>query len=159
MKPSSRRIGLALLLAAGMGVASPVLAETSRLVAVATPGESPVVQNISGDAPRVLDVHKAAAPRHPRPARRHVARLHHHGHLPPVARPGLASVVLVEPIPGPFKRRGPIVPMPAYFIDGIASAFTTPPPPIHCQRARPDPSLPDPHLYREVPLVCAYDRD
>jgi hypothetical protein len=67
--------------------------------------------------------------------------------------------VLVEPIPSPFRRRGPIVPMPAYFIDGVASAFTTPPPPIHCQRRRPDPSLPDPRLYREVPLVCADDRD
>ena len=159
----SARTTLAIVLALGV-VASPALAQTPAgpqptLPPVSPTKASPVVDTIAESRPPLV-VRKTASPHAARPARRHLAHHHSHDSRPiDVERPALAGVLLVEPIPPRPEAPRPIVPMPAYFVDGIASAFTTPPPPVVCERRRPDPLLPDPRLYREVPLACGSDID
>jgi hypothetical protein len=136
--PSARAgLALGLFAAAGLAFGPVALAQTPSGVQPALP------QPIAGA--------KAV------PARRHVAHYRHHGRPIDVERPALAGVLLIEPIPTRIDPPRPTVPTAAYFVDGIASAFTTPPPPVVCERRRPDRSLPDPRLYREVPLQCGYD--
>jgi hypothetical protein len=98
-----------------------------------------------------LTVHKHAA-----------ARMRHHRHVAsgleePVERPALAGVTLVQPIPHPNQPPHFTVPVPAYPLENIAGFYITPPPPVICHRVRRDPDAPDPHLYREVPVVCEAD--
>lgn len=109
----------------------------------------------TGKAAPALDVHKAPAHRtHHRYARRH----HPRGVAVAFDRPALAGVALAAPLPPLVEPPRPIVPMPAYFIDGIASALTIPPPPLVCgdRPRRPDLAH-NPRLYREQPVACDYD--
>ena len=161
---TSARAGLALGLfaAAGLAFGPMALAQTPSGVQPALPQPiagakaSPVVNTLAIPRP-ALDVRKSTPKHAARPARRHVAHYRHHGRPIDVERPALAGVLLIEPIPPRTDPPRPTVPTAAYFVDGIASAFTTPPPPVVCERRRPDRSLPDPRLYREVPLQCGYD--
>jgi hypothetical protein len=98
-----------------------------------------------------------------RPQRIHHARrvtrhyLVRHEGRPPLERPALAGVALVEPLPAPPEPPHITVPVPAYPLESLAAAFTTPPPPIVCEPTRRDPTAPDPHLYKEAPVACAPD--
>ena len=113
---------------------------------------SPVVEQIVHEGPRVLVVRKQAA----RPVRRH--RVLVRRHVPrDLDRPALAGVELLAPLPLPGEPPHLTVPMPAYPLDSLATAWTTPPPPIVCHRTQRDPDAPDPHLYREVPVDCEPD--
>jgi hypothetical protein len=114
------------------------------------------IEGVNGTKTPVLEVpakvqHKAA--RRPRL----VARARRHPHIAGIVRPALAGVLLAEPVPGPFKSPQPPVIAPAYLFDSLAADFTTPPPPLVCGHRPRDPSLPDPHLYLEVPVACGYD--
>ena len=117
---------------------------------------SPVVDSIAAGSKPTPELKREKTSRS---KRRHVA--HHRRYAVPVdvERPALAGVLLAEPVPPPIRAPRPIVPMPAYFVDSLVSAFTIAPPPLVCRPARRDPDLPDPHLYREVPLACAPDID
>ena len=160
------RVTIAAAAALALTLAWPAAAQTSTASpqpvlpgATASAAASPVVDSIVG--PPVLEVRKQVAlprERH-KPLPRHLARLHRRGRALPLERPALAGVFLVEPIEETVAPPRPIVPMPAYFVDGIASAFLTPPPPVVCERRRRDRTLPDPRLYREVPVACSYDLD
>ena len=99
---------------------------------------------------------EAASKKPTKPARRRLAH-HRRGSAPGVERPALAGVLLVQPVLPRREPPRPIVPTPAYFVDGFVSAFTIAPPPLVCRRRPRDPDLPDPHLYREVPLACEPD--
>jgi hypothetical protein len=147
-------------LAVSFGFAGPALAQTPVGAQPSLPSTrsgakaSPVVDTIA-ESHRALEVHRHAA----RPAHRHLARDHHNKRPTDVERPALAGVLLIEPIPPRTEAPRPIVPMPAYFVDGIASSFTTPAPAVVCERRPRDRTLPDPRLYREVPVECGYDID
>jgi hypothetical protein len=162
----SARAGLALGLFAGAGIAfgSVALAQTPSghqpvpPQPIAGAKASPVVDTLAVPRP-ALEIRKTAAKHAARPTRRHVVHYRHHGRPIHVERPALAGVLLVEPIPPRIAPPRPIVPTPAYFVDGLASAVTTPPPPVVCERRSPVRSLPDPRLYREVPLQCGSDID
>ncbi|WP_158810288.1 hypothetical protein [Beijerinckia sp. L45] len=159
----SARTSLAVGLAAAVVFASAALAQTpvgtqpTLPQPIAAPKASPVVDTIAGSHP-ALEVHRMPSHHAARPVRRHFARYHDRAPID-VERPALAGVVLVEPIPPRVAAPRPMVPMPAYFVDGIASAFTTPAPAVVCERRPRDRTLPDPRLYREVPLECGYDID
>ena len=131
-------------------LAAPARAETTP------PPTSPVVQSIVESSPAVTStthVGRSAKVLH----RRRVAQARHRARPLDLDRPALAGVVLVEPLAPAIERPRPTVPMPAFFIDGVVADFTTPPPPVVCQHRPQDTSLPDPRLYRETPLACAYD--
>ena len=87
--------------------------------------------------------------------------LHHryaHRHVPlDLERPALAGVTLLQPLPPEPQPPHIAVPLPAYPLDTIAAAFTTPPPPIVCHPTRRLRDLPDPELYRERTLQCEAD--
>jgi hypothetical protein len=140
----------------GMTLAGQALAQSP--VDPMPTGATRVIDGMSEANTPVLEVpakvqHKAA----PRP--RLMAQLHRHPHGPGLARPALAGVVLVEPVPGPFKGPQRPVIAPAYLFDSLAADFTTPPPPLVCEHRPREPGLPNPHLYREVPVACHYDID
>jgi hypothetical protein len=123
--------------------AQPQSSEVARIIDISTTPET-----------RVLEV-PARPLHHPHHGlRRHFGRA---GWA--LSRPVLAGVLLVTRVPGPFKTPEPPVIAPAYLFDSVAADLTTPPPPLVCQRRPRDPALPDPHLYREVPLACHYDID
>jgi hypothetical protein len=158
---SSARLVLGLVAAVAFGSAAlaqtPVGTQPTLPQPIAAPKASPVVDTIAGSHP-ALEVHRTPSHHAARPVRRHFARYHDRRPID-VERPALAGVVLVEPIPPRVEAPRPMVPMPAYFVDGIASAFTTPPPAVVCERRPRDRTLPDPRLYREVPVECGYDID
>jgi hypothetical protein len=117
--------------------------------------DSPVVQTlVGGNASGPLVVRKRAS-------RRVVAHSHHHHYVSRVPRdlerPALAGVTLLQPLPPAPQPPHIAVPLPAYPLDTIAAAFTTPPPPIVCHPTRRIRDLPDPELYRERTLVCEPD--
>lgn len=121
---------------------------------VTTKPGSPIVEQIVGAERQPLVVHRHAA----RSALLRRRRIAHHIQVPrDLDRPALAGVELLAPLPPPSEPPHLTVPMPAYPLDNIATDFTTPPPPIVCHRTRRDPDAPDPHLYREVPVVCEPD--
>ena len=143
---------------------SPALAETTpphsgapqptlpTSVAPGTPS-SPVVEQILPQERTPLVVHRQAT-RLSAVRRRIVRRIHVPRDLD---RPALAGVELLAPLPPPGEPPHVTVPMPAFSLDSLAAAYTTPPPPIVCHRTRRDPTVPDPHLYREVPVECEPD--
>ncbi len=113
---------------------------------------SPVVDSIA--------VGPKAAPRAretSRPARKRMAHRSRLDAVRAIDRPALAGVLLVAPVPPLAEPPRPIVPMPAYFVDGLVAAFTSPPPPLVCEPRRRDTRLPDPHLFREVSVACRPD--
>ena len=108
---------------------------------------------------QTLEVHVRKGAEH---VRRHQARGRSH-HLvryrttPPIERPALAGVELLQPLPRPDEPPHIVVPLPAYVLDPVFLPFTTPPPPVVCHPTRRDPDLPDPRLYRERTVVCEAD--
>lgn len=133
--------------------ASPPTATAQPSIPPPPPGtakpEAPrVVEGMTGEKRPPSEVRKRAA-------RRHSVR--HRYHLPPLERPTLAGVALVAPLPIPPEPPHFDVPVPAYPLDSVAAAFTTPPPPIACRHAPREPSVPDPHLYRERTVACEPD--
>jgi hypothetical protein len=150
---------VALLLACGTMACAQTPTGAQPTLPAPSKAASPVVDTIAAPAPLRIDVRKAAARHAAQAAHRHVARYHHHGRPIDVDRPALAGVLLVEPIPPRIAPPRPMVPTPAYFVDGIASAFTTPAPAVVCEHRPRDRTLPDPRLYREVPVECGYDID
>ena len=178
---------MALALAAGALSAGGALAQDAPLTAPALPqADNPTTMAVPktttppqpGAAQPTLPsasqgspvVEKLVEPRAPltvrKEARRSVPRRHYarHGHYRHgdyagrvLDRPALAGVELVAPLPPPGEPPHVTVPTPAYPLESFATAFTTPPPPIVCHPARREPGAPDPHLYREVPVVCEPD--
>lgn len=115
---------------------------------------SPVVNSIVGARRAPLEIRKRAAPI--------ITRRHHHfarrGHAPlDLDRPALAGVELLLPLPAPAEPPHIVVPLPAYPLDSVASAFLTPPPPVVCHRTPRVRDAPAPRLYREVTLDCRPD--
>jgi hypothetical protein len=166
LRPFSKA-GLAVAVAASLGYGSAALAQTPvgaqptlpPTTLVKSKPASPVVDTIAATAPREISVHKNPTKRVAQASDRHHPR-HRHDRRPiNVERPALAGVMLVEPLPPRIEAPRKMVPTPAYFVDGIAAAFTIPPPPIVCERRPRDRTLPDPRLYREVPVECGYDID
>ena len=118
----------------------------------AKPG-SPVVESLVDSAKqRPLEVRKHAS----HVARRHSRYAHRHAPLD-LDRPALAGVELLQPLPRPGPPPHLTVPLPAYPLDGIATALTMPAPPVVCHPTRREPGLPDPQLYRERTLACEAD--
>ncbi len=132
----------------------PALAQSAPPAPVSGPAGSPVVDQIVADEPPPLVVRKQAS--RPVPQRRH--RFARHDRVPrDLERPALAGVTLVAPLPPPGEPPHIEVPLPAYALDSLVTAYTTPPPPIVCHPTRRDPDAPDPRLYRETPVLCAAD--
>lgn len=114
---------------------------------------SPVVESTigAGNPKRASRRHAS----HPRGRHRLARRIEP---VPPyLARPAVAGVALLVPLPRPPEPPHFDVPLPAYPLDSIATLFTTPPAPIVCHHAAREPGLPDPELYRERTLRCEPD--
>ncbi len=117
---------------------------------------SPVVQTLvgGGSGEPLLVRKRARVGYHPH----HYARHHYARRVPlDLERPALAGVTLLQPLPPEPQPPHIAVPLPAYPLDTIAAAFTTPPPPIVCHPTRRIRDLPDPELYREHTLECEPD--
>ncbi len=118
---------------------------------------SPVVDSIAGGQKPGADA-KPPTQKAGRPARKRLARRYRREPpLDDVDRPALAGVALIEPLPPRREGPRPIVPTPAYFVDSFVAAFTIPPPPVVCRQRPRDGDLPDPRIYREVPVACSPD--
>ncbi len=117
--------------------------------------DSPVVQTLVGGSEGPLVVRKRS--------RRIASHPYHHARhyvqrVPlDLERPALAGVTLLRPLPPAPQPPHIAVPLPAYPLDTIAAAFTTPPPPIVCHPTRRIRDLPDPELYRERTVQCEPD--
>lgn len=165
---------LALLAVAGLP-ATPAFAQTTppgpaaaqpslpRPIPAPTKPGSPVVERIVGGDQPPLEVRKPPLhlreTRYHRSSYRHLHRRAAHRRQVPrdLDRPALAGVELVAPLPPPGQPPHLVVPLPAYPLDSVAAALTMPAPPVVCHRVRRDPDAPDPHLYRETPVLCVPD--
>lgn len=101
-----------------------------------------------------------AAPKKVGKHRRTAKHVHHgsdKGWAPAIDRPALATVDLTERLPYPPQPPHVTVPVPAYPLENLVSALTTPPPPIVCRPTRRDRFQPDPHLVGDTPVLCTAD--
>lgn len=158
----TRRISSLLAAAA----ATVVLCGGSRVLADTTPPQPASAQpSLPQPMPSAGDVLKTMGgpdtgleprrktPQHHRSARRRSI----HRQAASVRRPALAGVELAGPLPRPPQPPHFTTPTPAYPLEAITAAFTTPLPPVVCHPAAVDPELPNPRLYKQRGLVCASD--
>ena len=77
--------------------------------------------------------------------------------MPPIDRPALANVELLEPLPHPPQPPHVVVPVPAYPFENFITYFTVPPPPVVCRPTRADRFKPNLELANEKPVLCTAD--